>query len=144
MAHAGKFWITEDPNIPKKVKKPRKRRITGSNISAAIEMRLMHERDGGKSKSGGQKMKTHLFGEMDLDLSKSYKVIAKKAFNIAEMCGYMVQTDPLESYIYMEGADLEVVTVKFFGNGKFDKAIIKQFTDRTGEIVLVSQEVIKE
>ena len=33
----------------------------------------------------------HFFGEMDLDLSKTPKQVYKKAFDIAENCGYMVE-----------------------------------------------------
>jgi len=45
----------------------------------------------------------HLFGEMDLDLSKPANEVFKKAFDIAEACGYFVEA--FSEYIDVRGED---------------------------------------
>jgi len=45
----------------------------------------------------------HLFGEMDLDLSDSASDIFKKAFDIAEACGYFVEA--FSEHIDVRGED---------------------------------------
>ena len=79
----------------------------------------------------------HLFGEMDLDLSQPLEKVYKKAFHIAEACGYMVSHD--ENSIFIEGTDLEAVNICFNENGKAFKYRIVQQTDRTGELETISR-----
>jgi hypothetical protein len=57
-----------------------------------------------RDKEGGNK-NYHFFGEMDLDLSKTKKEIAKQACRIAEACGYMVQNSKDNSLILIGPED---------------------------------------
>lgn len=82
-------------------------------------------------------MITHLFGEMDLDLKQPIDKIYKKAFKIAEACGYMVSHD--QNSIFIEGSDLEEVNIFFDQNGKATKYRIIQQTDRTGELETIGR-----
>jgi hypothetical protein len=59
-------------------------------------------------------MKTHIFGELDLDLSKGPGRIYDEAFEISEQCGYMVSLG--KSVIIVEGTDGDVAKIKFNRN----------------------------
>jgi len=72
----------------------------------------------------------HFFGEMDLDLSKTSGQVFKKAFDIAENCGYMVtkrsgkdgfnpnKIDNTITRITLYGLEGEIFKL-WFKNGKF-------------------------
>lgn len=56
--------------------------------------------------------KTHLFGEMDLDLSKNIAHIHYEALKIASACGYRIGGN-LTNVIHIYGTDLEEVKIYF-------------------------------
>ena len=84
-------------------------------------------------------MKTHLFGELDLDLSKSYNAIYKKAFDIGEACGYFADRNKSQTKIRISGSDNNVASI-FFENGKVTKVTRAQYTDN-GNILVPWAEV---
>jgi hypothetical protein len=72
----------------------------------------------------------HLFGELDLDLSKDIDKIAKRAFNIAEQCGYMPawkgHNDKTNSGVYLvSSGNCEVAKLEY-ANGKVIKADVSE------------------
>jgi hypothetical protein len=56
-------------------------------------------------------VKTHLFGEMDIDFSRPVDQIYKKAAHIAEACGYVVthekHSDGIRRYLEFCGEDIQ-------------------------------------
>ena len=60
-----------------------------------------------------QILKTHLFGEMDLDLTKNTDQIYKAAFYVAEQVGDFLNWDNKEKILYIYGSDLEQVKIHF-------------------------------
>lgn len=91
-----------------------------------------------------QKTITHLFGEMDLDLDLSFEEIYKKAFDIAENCGYMIDVkskQPNVKRIDLIGCDNEVVKIHF-KDGIVNKITRAQFSD-SGQILKDWHEVKK-
>jgi len=72
----------------------------------------------------------HFFGEMDLDLTKNFEQVFKKAFHISECCGYMVtkytsKQFPKESKITLYGREGEEFDLWFF-DGNLSQIHIKQ------------------
>ena len=49
--------------------------------------------------------KTHLFGEMDLDLTQTAQDVFNKAYHISEMCGYI--TEAFDDHIDIRGEDCD-------------------------------------
>jgi len=64
-------------------------------------------------------MKTHIFGELDLDLSKSFDEIYKKIFYISECCGYMPDHNKQKTLITVSGSDNCVAKIEFKNNKVF-------------------------
>jgi len=89
-------------------------------------------------------LKTHLFGEMDLDLDKSFDEIYKKAFDCAESCGYMIDSKQKQPHVLrldLVGCDGEVCKIHFL-DGKVNKVMRAQFSD-SGQILKDWHEVKK-
>lgn len=82
---------------------------------------------------------THIFGELDLDLTKSPSQIYKKAFDISEACGYFVDQSKQGTQIIISGSDNCVCKI-LFKDKKVRKVIRAQFTD-SGKIIVPWQEV---
>jgi len=72
-------------------------------------------------------LKTHLFGEMDLDLSKGPGKVYDDAFEIAENCGYGITIDT--QLIELYGSDGERVSLHYDHDGK----LIRGFTWRVND-----------
>jgi len=75
----------------------------------------------------------HFFGECDLDLSKSFNQVYKKAFDISENCGYWVtkytsKQFPRESKITLYGNEGQAFQLWFL-DGKFKLIIFKEGTE---------------
>lgn len=91
-----------------------------------------------------QKTITHLFGEMDLDLDLSFDEIYKKAFDICECCGYMIDVkakQPNVKLLDLIGCDGEVCKIHFLNN-KVNRIKRAQFSD-SGQIIKDWHEVKK-
>lgn len=84
-------------------------------------------------------MITHLFGELDLDLSKSYDEIYRKAFDIGECCGYFADLVKDKTKIMVSGGDNEACII-YFKDGKVYKVKRAQFQDN-GKILVPWQDV---
>jgi hypothetical protein len=72
----------------------------------------------------------HFFGEMDLDLSKTFNQVYKKAFDISEQCGYWVtryvsKQFPRESKITLYSNEGKIFQLWFLDK-KFNKICIKE------------------
>ncbi len=65
-------------------------------------------------------MKTHIFGELDLDLSKGPGKIWDEVFRISEICGYY-PTLRKSGQIMVEGSDNDVATICFDKNGNVEQ-----------------------
>lgn len=83
----------------------------------------------------------HFFGEMDLDLSKSFSQVYKKAFDVSEQCGYWVtmyvsKQFPRESKITLYSNEGKIFQLWFL-DGKFNKIMIKE--GENGEPMVVTQ-----
>ena len=74
-----------------------------------------------------QIQKTHLFGEMDLDLDLSFDEIYKKAFACAEACGYMIDQYK-KNKLKLFGTDNEICVIDF-KNEKVIKVMRAQYSD---------------
>lgn len=83
---------------------------------------------------------TWLFGEMQLDLSKSQDEIYTAAFLIAESCGYMVARTADNIQIYGEDCpdEFTVVNTIYFDNGKVSRVMKHTLK---GEKTISSKEV---
>lgn len=70
-------------------------------------------------------VETWFFGEMQLDLSKSYDEIYAKAFDISEACGYMATKGKDCIQLYGEDCDdsITIVNTIYFYNGKVSKCL---------------------
>jgi len=77
-------------------------------------------------------LKTHLFGELDLDLDKPAKEIYKEAFRISECCGYFIDSDKVK--IVVSGSDNEICYL-FVKDDKVTKIRRAQFSDSRKIIV---------
>ena len=87
-----------------------------------------------------QKTKTHLFGEMDLDLDLSFDEIYKKAFACAEACGYMIDQYK-KNKLKLFGTDNEIVVI-YFEKEKVSKVMRAQYSDDK-ELIVKWHEVKK-
>jgi len=85
-------------------------------------------------------MKTHLFGELDIDLDMPPGKIYKKIFEIGESCGYYASTS--KNKIHVSGGDNMACQILFDENGKVKKITRAQFYD-SGEILVKWHEVKK-
>jgi len=81
---------------------------------------------------------THLFGELDIDLSKTYNEIYHKLFDIGESCGYYVTQS--KNKLHVSGGDNMAVQIEFTILGKVVKVTRAQFYD-SGEILVNWHEV---
>lgn len=88
-----------------------------------------------------QKSITHLFGEMDLNMDLSFDEIYKKAFDICESCGYMIDQYEKKK-IKLFGCDNEIVVISFDENQKVEKIQRAQYSDDK-EIIKAWHEVKK-
>lgn len=84
--------------------------------------------------------KTHIFGELDLDLSKGPGSIYDEAFRIAEACGYYIELPKNESKIIVTGSDGEHATILFAKGGKIQKVTLSQ-TDDDDNIIMPEHEI---
>jgi len=73
---------------------------------------------------------THLFGEMDLDLSQDVDKIYKECFRISEQCGYMPDWDAKNKILNIYGSDYERVKIYF---DKTKKVIKVERSEDDGE-----------
>ncbi len=90
--------------------------------------------------------RTWLFGEAEYESTENYKENFIRLFKCGEACGYMIEAKPDKNFrtksdriLVMDGADLEHVEMFFEG----DKLLIihkTQYTDRTGEMEVISRE----
>ena len=67
-----------------------------------------------------QETKTHLFGEMDLNLDVGSKAIRVQAFHIAEACGYFIKYSANLIELYSNDYDIVKIT---FENDKVAKVL---------------------
>jgi len=86
-------------------------------------------------------LKTHIFGELDLDLTKSFDEIYKKIFYISECCGYMPEHNKEKTLITVSGSDNCIAKISFV-SGIVNKVLRKQVADN-GEIIVPWHEVKK-
>jgi len=83
---------------------------------------------------------THIFGELDLDLSKSFMQIFEKVFDISEACGYFPDRNNNKTKITCSGSD-NYICVIHFKNDKVYKVRRAQFSDN-GKIIMEWQDVL--
>ncbi len=83
---------------------------------------------------------THLFGELDIDLDKSFQEIFDKIFDIGESCGYYASKS--KNKIHVSGGDNMAVQIEFSLLGKVVKIRRAQFHD-SGEILVKWHDVKK-
>jgi len=83
---------------------------------------------------------THIWGELDLDLTKSFKQIFEKIFDISEACGYFPDRNNNKTEIIVSGSDNCICKIHF-KNNKVDKVRRAQFSD-SGKIIVPWQNVI--
>ena len=84
-------------------------------------------------------MKTHIFGELDIDLSKSFDEIYKKIFHCSECCGYYPDHNKERTLITVSGSDNCVAKIQFKNNKVF-RVTRMQHADG-GEIIVPWHEV---
>ena len=82
--------------------------------------------------------KTHIFGELDLDLTKKPDEIYDEVFKISEDCGYM--PDKKNHKIYCSGSDNDHCTIHFTVLGKVARVVHYQ-TDDYGAIITPPHEI---
>jgi len=83
-------------------------------------------------------MKTHIFGELDLDLTMKPDAIYAEAFRIAECCGYSILKE--DEKILVAGSDNDHCTIWFTVLGKV--ASVKHYqTDDDGAIITPLHEI---
>lgn len=83
--------------------------------------------------------KTHIFGELDLDLSKGVGAIYDEAFRIAEACGYFVDLPKPGNQIIVAGSDGEFATITF--DGGILKTVHLYQCDDDGNIIVPVHEI---
>jgi hypothetical protein len=83
--------------------------------------------------------KTHIFGELDLDLSKGPGKIYDEAFRISEMCGYFVDLPKNGKQIIVSGSDNDVGTITFNDEGKVISVHHYQMNDESDIITPVHE-----
>lgn len=82
--------------------------------------------------------KTHIFGELDLDLSKGPGTIYDQALDISEQCGYFITLG--NSQIIVEGTDNDVATITFHLKGP--RVTVHHYAkDDDGNMVIPVREV---
>lgn len=84
--------------------------------------------------------KTHLFGEMDLDLDLPFNKIFEKAFHCAESCGYMIDQYK-QNMIKLYGTDNEIAVI-YFKKGIVTKIMRAQYLDG-GTLIVPWHEIQK-
>lgn len=82
---------------------------------------------------------THIFGELDIDLSKSPKEIFDKIFDIGESCGYYATKS--KNKIHVSGGDNFAAQVLFDDDGKVIEVKRAQFQDNG--VILVDWHTIE-
>ena len=84
--------------------------------------------------------RTWLFGEAEYESTENFQENFDRLFKTAEACGYMIEEtgQGQSKNIVLDGSDLEHVVIKFFGSKPY-KILKRQYTDRTGELELVSK-----
>jgi len=70
---------------------------------------------------------THIFGELDIDLSKSFNQIFTKVFDIGESCGYYATKT--KNKIHVSGGDNYAAQIIFDDEGKVLHVKRAQFQD---------------
>ena len=96
-------------------------------------MKLPTEDDPIQTKSN----RTWLFGEAEWDSNETFDQNRLRLFDVAEACGYMIDTGKSQSHVHMNGNDGESVkiTIEFSqARGHFIKIMKAQFGDE-GNII---------
>jgi len=88
--------------------------------------------------------KTHLFGEMDLDLTKKPNQIYKQVFYISEQCGYMPhQTGDKDSgCITIAGSDCELAKI-YYHKDKVEDVKISEDSGKNWEFLNFKQNMFE-
>ena len=87
--------------------------------------------------------RTWLFGEAEYESDETFQENYDRLFHTAESCGYMIGITGkgMNKNLVLDGSDLEHVVIKYFGSKPY-RITKRQYTDRTGEMKLLSYEEI--
>jgi len=87
-----------------------------------------------------QETKTHLFGEMDLNLDVGYQAVKDQAFHIAEACGYFIKYSTNLIELYSNDYDIVKIT---FENDKVTKVLRSEDNGSNYEELEIKEKMFK-